>query len=159
MNYFITKTYPVLATWLLVFSSVLNAEPAIKEAKVTQDATVAIKGYSPVSYFTRNTAEKGSPEFAVEHDGKTYHLISQQQVKAFQENPKAYLPLFAEFCPYSLTLGRQVSTDPTNFKIIDGKLLLFHKSAEMDGLKQWNDNGNDQELLERARQQYLRLTF
>jgi YHS domain-containing protein len=143
---------------LLVFVSTLGAEPGVEKPD-HQELNIAIQGYSPVSYFSRNVAEKGSPEFAVEYDGKTYLLTSQQQIEAFRENPEAYIPLFSPFCPYSLALGRQVGIDPTNFKIVDGKLLLFHNEGELDGLKQWNDHGNEQELLDRANQEYLRLKF
>lgn len=158
MNTFMTTTRRFIALILVVFVSGLNAEPDIEKSG-NREPHIAIQGYSPVSYFSRHIAEKGSPEFAVEYDGKTYHLTSQQQADDFQKNPRQFIPLFAEFCPYSLTLGRQVSIDPTNFKIIGSKLLLFHKDEEMDGLKQWNDHGNDQELLEKANQQYLRFQF
>lgn len=143
---------------LLVFASALCAEPGIEKSD-RQEPNIAIQGYSPVSYFSRNMAEKGSPEVAIEYDGKTYLLTSQQQIEAFRENPKAYTPLFAPFCPYSLALGRQVGIEPTNFKIVDGKLLLFHNESELDGLKQWNKHGNEQELLDRTNQEYLRLKF
>ena len=158
MKTFMTTTRRFIALILVVFASGLNAEPGIEKSG-NQAPPIAIQGYSPVSYFSRHIAEKGSPEFAVESDGKTYHLTSQQQANDFQKNPQQFIPLFAEFCPYSLTLGRQVSIDPTNFKILDGKLLLFHKDEEMDGLKQWNDHGNDKELLEIANQNYLHFEF
>ena len=35
---------------------------------------VAIGGYSPVSYFEQGRAELGSPQHAVEHDGKVILL-------------------------------------------------------------------------------------
>lgn len=158
MNIFIPKSRRIIALILMAFTSGLSAEPGI-EKPGAQEPTLAIQGYSPVSYFSRNMAEKGSPEFAVAYDGKIYHLTSQQQADDFQKTPQQFMPLFAEFCPYSLTLGRQVSIDPTHFKIIDGKLLLFHNSAELDGLKRWNDYRNDKELLEKANRQYLRLKF
>lgn len=158
MNICITTTRRIIVLILVAFASGLSAEQGMEKSG-NREPHIAIQGYSPVSYFSHNIAEKGSPEFAVEHDGKIYHLTSQQQADDFQENPQQFIPLFAEFCPYSLALGRQVSIDPTRFKIIDGKLLLFHNSAELDGLKQWNDHGNDQELLEKANQQFLRIKF
>lgn len=124
----------------------------------------AIQGYSPVSYFTKNVAEKGSQKFMVEHKGKTYYMASARQVETFKQNPEKYIPLFGGFCPYSLTLGRQVAIDPTNFKIVDDALLLFHNSEELDGLKLWNKESNHQylrerKLLERAKNNLLRLKF
>ncbi len=135
--------------------------------KAQQDSTAVapeIQGYSPVSYFTKNLAEKGSQQFRVEHKGKTYYLASARQVETFEQDPEKYLPLFSGFCPYSLTLGRQVAIDPTNFKIVGDALLLFHKSEEMDGLKRWNKESNNQylrerEMLERAKHNLLQLNF
>jgi YHS domain-containing protein len=142
----------------MVLTSALYAETGNQEHKVNEPV-IALQGYSPVSYFTRNIAERGNPEFAVKYKDKIYHLASQQQAEVFHKSPQQFVPLFAEYCPYSLTLGRQVRIDPTSFKIIDGKLLLFHKSEEMDGLREWNDYGNDQELFEKANQEYLRYNF
>lgn len=158
MNTSIVAARRMTVLMLVVVVSALGAEPGVEKPD-HQELNIAIQGYSPVSYFSRNEAEKGSPEFAIEYDGKTYLLTSQQQADKFRENPAAYIPLFAEFCPYSLALGRQVGIDPTNFKIVGGKLLLFHNQGEMDGLKQWNDHGNEQELLDRANQEYLRFKF
>ena len=63
----------VLSAVLLgaLFSSSVLAQNA-----GTLGAAPAIGGYSPVSYFTKNEAELGSPEFAVEHDGTVYWLAS-----------------------------------------------------------------------------------
>ncbi len=96
-----------------------------------------IDGYSPVSYFTVNKAEKGSQEFSVEHKGKLYYLSSAEQVEIFNQNPDKYRPRY-DSCPYSLILGEKVPLNPTNFKIIADTLLLFHKTDEDDGLKLWN---------------------
>lgn len=118
-----------------------------------------INGYSPVSYFTKNIAEKGDPKFQVSHDGKLYHLTSAEQVEIFNQNPDKYRPRY-DVCPYSLSLGKKVPLDPTNFKVVTGTLLLFHKSEHVDGKQLWNDSGlSDQELIERADKQFLLLEF
>lgn len=119
----------------------------------------AIGGYSPVSYFTKNIAERGSAEFAVEHKGSTYYLASAEQVELFTENPAKYRPRYT-VCPYSLTLGGAVPLDPTNFKIVGGSLLLFHKTEESDGLQLWNNSPEDEQtLIELADKEYILLRF
>tara|TARA_R110001599_G_scaffold337686_1_gene556190 strand:- start:7634 stop:8056 length:423 start_codon:yes stop_codon:yes gene_type:complete len=119
----------------------------------------AIGGYSPVSYFTKNIAEQGSLEFAVKHGGNTYYLTSAEQVELFTENPAKYRPRYT-VCPYSLTLGGAVPLDPTNFKIVGGSLLLFHKTETSDGLKLWNDSPVDEQtLIELADKEYILLRF
>lgn len=153
MKYSMTNISLMAALLLPLLAFSLNAETSSSEP------IIAIQGYSPVSYFTRHAAEKGSPEFAVEYNNRTYHLASSEQAEAFRENPDKFIPLFSPFCPYSLTLGRNVSIDPTNFKIVGDQLLLFHKSAELDGLKEWNEQDNDKELIEKARRNYLRYEF
>ena len=119
----------------------------------------AIDGYSPVSYFTENKAERGSPEFAVEHDGETYFLTSSEQVALFAEDPERYRPRYKS-CPFSLAYGMVLPLDPTNFKIIGGNLLLFHRSEEKDALIDWNTSElSEDELLRRADANVFRLTF
>lgn len=121
---------------------------------------VAIEGYSPVSYFTEGRAEKGKPEFRVEYNGRLYYLTSEQQVEIFYAEPEKYQPKH-DICPYSLTLGKTLPIDPTNFKVVGDILLLFHKSVESgDGLAKWNAAGaTDEEQLLRANNQLLLLRF
>ena len=125
----------------------------------TPDATLAIGGYSPVSYFTKNKAELGSPAFAVEHDGKVYYLASREQVEIFEKNPNKYRPKYWT-CPYSLALGKILPLDPTNFKILGDNLLLFHLSDDENGLRLWNDSKiSEDELMRRAEGHWIRLRF
>ena len=119
----------------------------------------AIGGYSPVSYFTKQRAEKGRPEFSVEHKGKVYWLASREQVEQFSADPDRYRPRY-DVCPYSLALGKRLPLDPTNFKIVAGSLLLFHRSDQTDGLKGFESSGlSDKELVRRADANFLRLSF
>ena len=119
----------------------------------------AIGGYSPVSYFTKNIAEQGSAEFAVKHGGDNYYLTSAEQVELFTENPAKYRPRY-KVCPYSLPIGGPLPLDPTNFKIIGGSLLLFHKTEKSDGLKLWNESPEDEQtLIELADKEYILFRF
>ncbi len=120
-----------------------------------------IDGYSPVSYFTEKKAERGSADYSVTHKGKLYYLTSAEQVEIFNQNPDKYRPRY-DLCPYSLTLGKKVPLDPTNFKVVGNTLLLFHKSDTVDGRALWNNNQSgltEQELIERADKQYILLQF
>ncbi len=148
--------FNVLSAVLLgaLFSSSVLAQNA-----GTPAATPAIGGYSPVSYFTKNKAELGSPEFAVEHDGTVYHLASQEQVEIFKKNANKYRPRYRS-CPYSLAFGKILPLDPTNFKIVGDNLLLFHLSDEESGLQLWNDSEiSEDELMRRADANLFRLRF
>ena len=130
---------------MLVVAQPANAQPLVQEAVMP-----AIGGYSPVSYFTENRAERGYPEYAVSHQGMTYFLTSLEQVEIFKRDPEKYRPRH-DLCPYSLALGKQLPLDPTNFKIVGGSLLLFHVSDVMDDPAEWNPSIIDeQELLRRA---------
>lgn len=112
--------------------------------------SVAIGGYSPVSYFTDNAAVLGEREFAVSFDGEVYYLTSAEQVATFLSNPQKFRPRF-QTCPFSLIDGKKRALDPTNFKVVGDSLLLFHRSAGIDGLAGWNESGlSDEALLKRA---------
>ncbi len=119
----------------------------------------AIQGYSPVSYFTKHIAEHGSADHQYQYKDKLYYFTSQEQIKLFAAQPEKYLPRYGAYCPYSLTLGRHVAIDPTNFKIVGGSLLLFHRSDEMDALQEWNSKKNEKKLLKEADDQFILLRF
>ncbi|MEE8288634.1 MAG: hypothetical protein V3R25_04375 [Nitrosomonadaceae bacterium] len=120
-------------------------------ANVELPHSPAIQGYSPVFYFEKDKVAMGLPQFSTKYKGKLYWLTSADQAQ--------YLPKFEAFCPYALALGRKVAIDPTNFKIVAGQLLLFHRSNELDSLKGWNHSDNEKELLRRAKNNYLSLNF
>lgn len=134
---------------LTVFALFFGAVAAAQVSAVDRD-NVAIGGYSPVSYFTKGRAELGNARFAVENDGQVFWLTSQEQVETFNTEPEKYRPRHRS-CPYSLAYGMVLPLDPTNFKIVGGHLLLFHRSPEKDALLEWNESElSEEELLERA---------
>ncbi len=117
---------------------------------VNPDTTeIAIGGYSPVSYFENGRAEVGSPNHAVTHDGKTYHLASAEQAETFRANPQKYVPAYGGWCAYGTSVGEKFPVDPENFKIVDGRLMLFLKNDEVDARKLWEKEG-DQQCLAKA---------
>ncbi len=120
-------------------------------ANVELPHSLAIQGYSPVSYFEKDKVAMGLPQLSTKYKGKLYWSTSADQAQ--------YLPIFEAFYPYSLALGRKVAIDPTNFKIVAGQLLLFHRSNELDVLKGWNQSDNEEELLHHAKNNYLSLDF
>lgn len=108
----------------------------------TTTTELAIGGYSPVSYFDVNAAEKGKPEFTAGNGGKTYQFTSAAQKSKFESMPEKYLPAFGGSCGYGHTVGKEFPVDPTNFKIVDGQLVLFLNTADVDALALWNKEGD-----------------
>ena len=150
-----------LGDWLgmLLLVILIIAQPANAQPLVQETQNPAIDGYSPVSYFTQNRAEKGLPEYAVSHEGVIYYLTSQEQVDAFNENPDKYRPRH-DTCPYSLALGTQLPLDPMNFKIVGDTLLLFHVPDAFDLSSEPRLSGIDEQTLtERATGKFELLRF
>lgn len=147
-------TFPTLA---LIALALLVNNGALFAAQ--SETPLAIKGYSPVSYFEHGRAEIGDSAYATIHNQRTYHFTSAEQLALFEGDPKRYAPKFPDHCPYNLALGRQAAIDPYNFRILDGHLLIFHRTEEMDGREAWETHGNDEELLERARSHYTLFRF
>jgi YHS domain-containing protein len=110
---------------------------------------IALDGYSPVSYFTQNAAQKGDARFAVEHNGVTYLLTSQQQVELFKQNPSRYEPQYGGWCAFGMAISDKFPVDPTKFKITNDKLYLFLDNAKVNALHLW-EKGNESELVSKA---------
>lgn len=110
---------------------------------------IAIDGYSPVSYFTQSRAERGSEDFAVEHRGITYLLTSQEQVETFKADPEKYVPAYGGWCALGMAVQDKFPVDPTAYKIVDGRLMLFLRNADVDALQLWNQ-GDEAEYVDKA---------
>ena len=58
-----------------------------------------------------------------------------------------------------VALGCHTSIDPTNFKIIAGQQLFFHRNGDFDALEAWNNADDELELLRRTRSTFLSIEF
>jgi YHS domain-containing protein len=89
------------------------------------DGVVALKGYCPVAYVAMEKAVKGKPEFASEHQGQTYHFLNADAKKMFDQAPEKFLPAYDGYCATAVTQGQKLASDPTLFKVVNGRTYLF----------------------------------
>ena len=110
---------------------------------------LAIDGYCPVAYFAVNKPVRGRPEFAATHNGVTYYFVSADARAEFNRHPEKYIPAYGGWCAFGMAVEDKFPVDPTNFKIINGRLHLFLRNQGVDALKLWND-GDEKALLTKA---------
>ncbi len=110
---------------------------------------IAIEGYCPVAYQQENKPVRGSAEHASLYNGVTYHLSSANAKAAFDKDPEKYIPAFGGWCAYGMAVQDKFPVDPTNFKIVDGRLMLFLRNVNVDALEKWNQ-GDEQVQVKKA---------
>ena len=127
----------IARTLLLVSSNLLAQENAIRHINLQDD--IAIQGYDPVAYFTKNKAVEGKKELQYQYMGVPYRFSSSENLEAFKKNPEMYEPAYGGWCAYAMGVdGSKVKVDPETFKIVDGKLNLFYNFFFNNTLKDWN---------------------
>lgn len=89
------------------------------------DSRLMLKGYDPVAYFTDGKPVPGRPDIKAEHQGVTYRFASEDHRRLFLANAAKYVPQYGGWCSNGLVYAIPLGGEPTNFKIIDGKLYLF----------------------------------
>ena len=99
---------------------------------------VALEGYCPVCYISAGKAAKGTPEFAYDYKGVTYWFVHDGARQTFAAAPEKYLPAYGGWCAVGVAMGQRFPVDPTNFKVVNGKTMLFLKNAKIDGVGIWN---------------------
>ena len=110
---------------------------------------VALEGYCPVAYFAVNKPVRGTADYAATYEGVTYYLVSEEAKQAFQKDPQKYIPAYGGWCAFGMSVEDKFPVDPTNFKIVDGRLMVFLKNANVDALELWNQ-GNQGDLQRKA---------
>jgi hypothetical protein len=101
---------------------------------------VAIDGYDLISYHQLDGPSKGAPEHAVTHQGSIYHFVDAGNKALFEADPEKYLPVYRGWCAATLSMGRLVCPDYTNFKLEDGRLLFFELAGFTNGRTLWNSD-------------------
>lgn len=99
---------------------------------------IALRGADPVAYFTQDSAVIGSPEFAHDWAGVTWHFASAAHRDAFAADPEAYAPQYGGYCAWAVAAKEQLySTQPENWAVRNGKLYLNFN----DGVQAtWNED-------------------
>lgn len=121
---------------------------AAAQSQTVTAPALALKGYDVVAYFSGNMAQPGASDQQVDFDGMRYRFSSAQNKAAFSADPDRYLPQFGGYCAMGISKGKKFESDPTLWKVIDGKLYVFSSPAASDAA------GKDPEILARARQQW-----
>ena len=99
-----------------------------------QGREVMLLGHDPVSYFTDGKPQRGDPAIAATHQGRTYYFASEAHRQAFLGAPAGYEPQYGGFCSNGMAYGVKMSTDPTAWTIVDGRLFIF---GDILGYEQW----------------------
>src|SRR3974390_2169504 len=116
---------------LLVLLSFI-ATPLLADTKSLLNVdknNLAIRGYDPVAFFTKNKPVKGRPEFKSTYEGAIYFFASAENKTLFEKEPSKYRPAFGGFCAYGVSRNKLVEIDPEAFQIVDGHLLLQYSKG------------------------------
>jgi len=100
-------------------------------------AEVAIRGYDPVAYFESGKPTPGNGYHTATHHGVTYLFARKEHQEKFNANPEKYAPQYGGYCAYGVAVGKKFYTDPTAWKIVDGKLYL---NLDKKIQSKWNED-------------------
>lgn len=90
---------------------------------------IAISGYDPVAYFTRNEPLRGTPEHSLWWRGAMWYFVNSENQQRFEMNPSAYAPQYGGYCAYAMSRGTILSSSPEAFTVHNGALYLTHSTA------------------------------
>lgn len=85
---------------------------------------VGVSGYDVVAYFADGRPARGTNQFRTVHQGVEYRFASAEHLATFRANPTRYLPQYGGYCAWAVSQGYTASADPTNWRIVDGRLYL-----------------------------------
>jgi YHS domain-containing protein len=86
---------------------------------------VMLMGHDPVAYFTQQQSVRGNPVFQSTTAGRTYYFLNAKNKQVFDAAPAQYEPQYAGFCAQGMAQGLKLGSDPSEWRIVDGKLYIF----------------------------------
>ena len=131
MNVSISRALRIVCLFMLFAATTSVFVQA--QSVFTDEKGLAIKGYDPVAYFTDNKAMQGRAEFTHQWSGVTWNFISAEHRDAFKAAPEKYAPQYGGFCAFGVCMkNAKFPTDPTAWKIVEGKLYLNYNKQTQD---------------------------
>ena len=120
-------------------SGVTDSTPPanFRDQQICANRGVALGGMDVVSYYQTAGPVSGDPQFSAQHDGLTYYFSRAKHRDQFMVDPGAFLPEYLGWCATRLAEGTLSCPDPDNYKVIDGKLLLFSRTATVNYRAAW----------------------
>ena len=86
---------------------------------------VMLLGHDPVAYFTQSQPLRGNPDIKSSLPGRTYYFSSAENKARFDAAPDKFEPQYAGFCASGAAFALKLGSDPTEWRIVDGKLYIF----------------------------------
>ncbi len=151
------KTTLSIATFLI--TTMLAAQD--KMANNIDNSTIALQGYSPVSYLDLELAQRGNALFKSTHKKVVYYFTSADQKATFDKNPEKYLPQYGGYCAFGVYAGAKFRVDPSKFIVKDGAYFLYLNNVELDAKQLWLAEKDHGKLRKTADQNWkeLRKTY
>lgn len=137
INVSLFATLPLLLVSATALAQMNDRGTAAQRAAASQlENGVVLSGYDPVSYH-KGEPKAGSPDIVSEYKGVTYRFASEENRNVFEGDPSSYDVAYGGWCGYSMSQGKKVVPDPENYKIVNGKLVVFFDGFFGDGKKAW----------------------
>ena len=114
----------------------VSGSPAIA-GNIYTEGGAAASGYDVVAYFTEGRPVEGSAAHTAEYEGAIWRFASEANRDAFEADPARYAPQYGGYCAYAVAQGSKAPTDPTAWKVVDGKLYLNYNSRIQ---RRWEGN-------------------
>jgi YHS domain-containing protein len=144
------KPILVLVGLLISLTAIGQADQGARRRNFNTENYVALRQFDPVSYF-KGKPLKGSEKIQHDHKGITYYFASEANRDEFKKTPEKFEPAYGGWCAYTVaTSGDRVKVDPTAYKIVAGRLFLFHNFNGDNRLLKWNNATNKKTLITNA---------
>ena len=82
--------------------------------------------------------------------------MSADAKRTFDREPEPFIPAFGGWCAFGMAVEDKFPVDPTNFKIVDGRLMLFLRNPGIDARELWN-KGDEAELVGKAKRHWAKV--
>jgi YHS domain-containing protein len=121
------RMFEVIGKWCLLCAVALLTACGTPYAtmKNITGQDVMLLGHDPVAYFTQQQSVRGNPVFQTTLPGRTYYFINAEHKRLFDATPQKYEPQYAGFCASGAAYALKLGSDPTEWRIVDGKLYIF----------------------------------
>jgi hypothetical protein len=109
-----------------IFAGISAPQAAEDPLVINPDTGLAISGFDPVAYFSRQKAVLGNPQFELTQNGTVWQFLNEGNRSAFADHPEVYTPRYGGYDPVAIGRGVSVPGNPFFWAVEGDRLYLFY---------------------------------
>ncbi len=140
----IKVSFAIIIFTIFAVSTIFAQQESVRKSHFNLNRGIAIKGFDPVTFFTKDAAIRANGTISHTYNGVKYFFSSSNSLNQFKTTPSKFEPQYGGWCAYNMSMdGKKIVSSPEYYVIKKGKLYFFDSQVSKEKWQKVEDIKNE----------------